>query len=116
VAWDQAIPHCQAVLRRRAPAVRQMKRFVSRGILTLSLVVVLLAATASTASADTTLNPTSADYGNRQVGTTSPAQAFTLRTFCGGSQSACLIFGTSFSPIIGVSGDFSQTNDCPRRR
>jgi hypothetical protein len=90
-----------------------MKRIVSRGILTLGLVVVLLAATASSASAATSLSPTSTDFGNREVGTTSPAQAFTLRTFCPSSSIGCLIFGTDFEPNIDVSGDFSQTNNCP---
>jgi hypothetical protein len=40
-----------------------MKRIGSRGFLTLSLVGVLLGATAATASAAVTLSPTSADFG-----------------------------------------------------
>jgi hypothetical protein len=58
-----------------------MKR-TTRVILTLSLAAILLGATASTASATRTLTPTSVDYGNRQVGTTSSAQAFTLKVRC----------------------------------
>jgi RTX calcium-binding nonapeptide repeat (4 copies) len=87
---------------------------MTRVILTLSLTAILLGATASTASATRTLSPTSVDYGNRQIGTTSPAQAFTLRVKC-----TRLIFTSAkclrdtFSPSISVSGDFTQTNDCP---
>jgi hypothetical protein len=100
-----------------------MKRtIVSRGILALSLTIALLAATASTASATRTLSPTSTDYGNRQVGTTSPAQAFTLRVRC-----TLVVFPTTkciedtFSPSIRItsgqfgltSSQFAQTNNCP---
>jgi hypothetical protein len=84
-------------------------------ILTLSLIALLLGATASTASATRTISPTSVDYGNRQVGTTSPAQAFTLRVKCLRvivPTSRCL--RDTFSPSITVSGDFTQTNNCPQ--
>jgi hypothetical protein len=98
------------------------RTILCRGILALSLTVVLLAATASTASATRTLSPTSTDYGNRQVGTTSPAQAFTLRVRC-----TLVIFPTTkciedtFSPSIRItsgqfgltSSQFAQTNNCP---
>jgi hypothetical protein len=98
-----------------------MKR-TTRVILTLCLTAVLLGATASTASATRTLTPTSVDYGNRQVGTTSSAQAFTLKVRC-----TLVIFPTTkcvkdtFSPSIsitvgqfGVTSDqFTQTNTCP---
>ena len=90
-----------------------MKR-TTRVILTLSLTGILLGATASTASATRTLSPTSVDYGNRQIGTSSPAQAFTLRVRC-----TLIIFPTTrciedtFSPTISTSGQFAQTNNCP---
>ena len=90
-----------------------MKR-TTRVILTLSLTAILLGATASTASATRTLSPTSVDYGNRQIGTSSPAQAFTLRVRC-----TLVIFPTTrciedtFSPSISTSGQFAQTNSCP---
>jgi hypothetical protein len=91
-----------------------MKRtIVSRGILTLGLTVVLLAATASTAGATVLLTPASADFGNRQVGTTSPAQAFTLRVRCTQIFGGGCFATDSFNPSISVSGDFSQTNNCP---
>jgi hypothetical protein len=87
----------------------------TRVILVLSLTAIFLGATASTASATRTLRPTSVDYGNRQVGTTSPAQAFTLRVRC-----TLIVFPTTkciedtFSPsIIITSGQFAQTNNCP---
>jgi hypothetical protein len=109
------------------------RRIVPGGILALSLAVVLLAATASTASADlstwycpplptppTTLEQipegclggptTSVDFGDRQLGTTSPAQGFALAVYCspGGGCNE-----TPLNPRISVSGDYAQTNDCP---
>jgi hypothetical protein len=101
---------------------------VPGGILALSLAVVLLAATACTASASRVLSPwycpppptpsttldqvalecldldaRSFDFDDRQVGTTSPAQRFALG-----------VYGTdTFTPSIGVSGDYAQRNDCP---
>jgi hypothetical protein len=90
-----------------------MKR-TTRVILPLSLTAILLGATASIASAPRTLTPTSVDYGNRQIGTSSPAQAFTLRVRC-----TLVIFPTTkclqdtFSPSISTSGQFPQTNNCP---
>jgi hypothetical protein len=98
-----------------------MKR-TTRVILAVSLTAILLGATASTADATRTLTPTSADYGNRQEGTTSPAQAFTLRVRC-----TLLVFPTTkcvqdtFSPSISITSgqfgvptnQFTQTNNCP---
>jgi hypothetical protein len=87
---------------------------MTRVILTLSLAAILLGATASTASATRTLSPTSVEYGNRQIGTSSPAQAFTLKVRC-----TLVIFPTTkclqdtFSPSISTSGQFAQTNNCP---
>ena len=87
-----------------------------------------LAATASTASADRGLNvwrcpppptpPTTLaeiqggclghhgpnfDFGDTQLGTTSPAQHFALGVFD----------NDSFNPRIRISGDYAQTNNCP---
>jgi hypothetical protein len=100
----------------------------------LALAVVGLAATASTASADQALGPWSCpppsapvtgvgtidqvpqecvdlsgsfDFGDRQVGTTSPAQRFGLGVYC---ISAC---NDTLNPRISVSGDYAQTNNCP---
>jgi hypothetical protein len=89
-----------------------MKRIVPRTVLTLSLTVVVLAATAGSSHATRTISPTSVEFGNRQVGTTSPAQAFTLRVRCTITLQGCNITDT-FSPSISVSGEFSQTNNCP---
>jgi hypothetical protein len=89
-----------------------MKRIVPRTVLTLSLTAVVLAATAGSAHATRTISPTSVEFGNRQVGTTSPAQAFTLRVRCTFTLQGCNIQDT-FNPNISVSGDFSQTNNCP---
>jgi hypothetical protein len=94
-----------------------MKRtVVPRGMLTLGLTVVIFAATASSAGAVVTLDPTSVDFGNRQVNTTSPAQAHTLNLRCNRFQNfnLCAITGPiSFSPDISVTGDFGVTDDCP---
>jgi hypothetical protein len=86
---------------------RPKRAIVPCGILTLSLAVVLLAATASTASATVTLAPTSFDFGDRQVGTTSPMGSFRLTVSCYGN--GC---PTTFAPSIAVSGDYAQTNNC----
>ena len=88
----------------------------ARGILALSIAVVLVAATGSIASAHIgvgmSLEPTaSVGFGDRRVGTTSPAQAFTLRVGCRRTESGCL--DRSRKPRISVPGDFAQTNDCP---
>jgi hypothetical protein len=98
----------------------------TRTIVALSLAVALLAATASSASADNLLvtctipsttppsNTFESDchgsarawhefnFGDRQVGTTSPAQRFAL-----------MAFDETFNPRIRVSGDNAETNDCP---
>jgi hypothetical protein len=98
-----------------------VKRTTVSGWMALSLTLVLLGATASSALAARTLNPGSVDFGNRQVGTSSPAQAHQLRVYCAGSEFICgLIFllGASdkFTPVISLTGtnpsDFSQTNNC----
>jgi hypothetical protein len=95
---------------------------MTRVILTLSVTAILVGAMASTASATRTLSPTSTDYGNRQVGTTGPAQAFMLRVRC-----TLVVFPTTrciedtFSPSIRItsgqfgltSDQFAQTNNCP---
>jgi hypothetical protein len=98
-------------------------------ILALSLAVVLLAATASTASAERVLSPWycpppptqtttvpqvdlecldigagTFDFDDRQVGTTSAAQRFTLGVWSAPD---------TFTPDISVSGDYAQTNNCP---
>jgi hypothetical protein len=93
----------------------------TRVILALSLAAIFLGATASAASATRTLTPTSTDYGNRQIGTPSPAQAFTLRVRC-----TLVVFPTTkclqdtFSPSISITvgqfvqtDQFVQTNNCP---
>jgi hypothetical protein len=94
-----------------------MKRtIIPRGILTLGLTVVIFATTASSAGAVVTLDPSSVDFGNRQVGTTSPPQAHTLNLRCNRFQgfNLCAITGpTSFSPDIATTGDFAATEDCP---
>ncbi len=108
---------------------RMKRRIVPGGILALSLAVVLLAATASTASAYKGLavwcaplptTPTTPGqlpggciggsglgrgfhFGARQVGTTSPAQGFALG----------VVRQTTPYPRISVSGDYAQTNNCP---
>jgi hypothetical protein len=105
------------------------RTIISRGILALSFAVVLLAATASSAGAVVTLDPTSVDFGNRQVGTTSPPQAHTLTLRCNtfqGMDLCALSAGGQlvaqegpeagfifYDPEISVTGDFAVTDDCP---
>ena len=48
------------------------------------------------------------DFGDRQLGTTSPAQGFALGVFDDGPYD-----NDSFNPTISVSGDYAQTNNCP---
>jgi hypothetical protein len=54
------------------------------------------------------LNPYNAgpsfDCGDRQLGTTSPAQGFALG-----------VSGETLTPRISVSGDYAQSNNCHRR-
>jgi hypothetical protein len=111
---------------------RTKRTIVPGGILALGLAAVLLGATASTAGAEGFLTPwycpptpsqsvteqqtyncnlgegafgfgTPFDFGNRQVGTTSPAQRFALLVYR----------PDTFDPSIRVSGDYAQTNNCP---
>jgi hypothetical protein len=114
---------------------RMKRRIVPGGILALSLAVVLIGATASTASADlfpdrdlflwcAPLPPTPVgcveghspgkevkpfDFGDRQVGTTSPAQGFELV-----ARQPVGVYddGDVLNPEISVSGDYAQTNNC----
>jgi hypothetical protein len=83
-------------------------------ILVLSLAVALMAAAASTASAHRaagrSLQPGSVGFGDRQVGTTSPAQALTLNVSCPLSNGCN---DRLLTPRISVSGDYAQTNNCP---
>ena len=100
---------------------RRKRTIVPRGILALSLAVVFLAATASTASAhklvstslETPLGmqPASVGFGDRQVGTTSPAAAFTFRVGCRPTVSGCE--AGSLNPRISVPNGYAQTNNCP---
>ena len=112
------------------------RRIVPGGILALSLAVVLMAATASTASAHRSLFPWCAplpatplppdgqipgggcldagprevfDFGDRQVGTTSPAQGFYTVVLRGDFKPG----DRHFDPRVSVSGDYTQTNNCP---
>jgi hypothetical protein len=105
------------------------RKIVPGGIFALSLAVGLLATTASTASADTDLDlwcaplPTASttleqildggclesigrrevfDFGDRRVGTTSPAQGFGLG----------VTINDTFNPRISLFGDYAQTNRC----
>ena len=102
---------------------RTKRAIVPSGVLTLSLAVVLFAAMAGTANAHRGV-PMSLDlaprvgsgdpsvgFGARQVGTTSPAQSFTLRVRCRPTVSGCE--AGSRNPKIRVPTDYAQTNDCP---
>ena len=104
----------------RVVAKGRSRTIVPRGILALSLTVALLAAAASTASAhklvqtslETSLGryPASVGFGERQVGTTSPAAAFTFRVGCRPTVSGCE--AGSLSPRISVPNGYAETDDC----
>jgi len=77
----------------------------------------LVAIPVTSASADRTLSPGSVDFGNREVGTTSPPQTHQLRVFCDAPPLVCFLIalagGDPFTPAVSVTGgDFAQTNDC----
>ena len=95
-------------------SARSKRTITPGGILALSLAVALMAATGSTASAhraaSRSLHPGSVGFGDRQVGTTSPAQALTLNVSCPLS-TGCN--DNLLEPKISVSGDYAQTNNCP---
>ena len=92
----------------------------TRTILALSLATALLAAAASTAAAhkevsthlETSLGmrPASVGFGDRQVGTTSPAAAFTFSVGCRPTVSGCE--AGSLNPRISVPNGYAQTNNC----
>lgn len=116
----------------------RMKRTIApRGVLALSLGVALLAATASTASADR-LTAASAARDVQVFPWHCPGQlafdcelAFTeqfsepgqgrtfdfgnrqVRTTSPAQRFALLVYDGPFDPSISVSGDYAQTNDCP---
>jgi hypothetical protein len=85
-------------------SARTTRTVVPGGILALSLAVVLMGATASTASATTTLNLTSVDFGDHKIGATSSARRILLEA------------NDTFNPRISVSGDYAQTNNCAASR
>ncbi|HSJ18017.1 MAG TPA: hypothetical protein VK920_07980, partial [Solirubrobacterales bacterium] len=110
------------------------RRIVPGGILALSLAVVLLAATASTASAEVVLTPWYCPPPSTPPTTVEqiPATCINPATHPGvprgsfefgdrqfGTTStaqrlALAVLGNdSFNPRISVSGDYAQTNDCP---
>jgi hypothetical protein len=112
---------------------RMKRRIVPGGILALSLAVVLLAATASTASAERVLGtwncpppstpPTTLEqipegcFSVPSAATPSDQRSFDFgydRIGTSTSQRFALgVSGEAFNPRIGVSGDYAQTNNCP---
>jgi hypothetical protein len=90
-----------------------LKRIGRRSALLVAIAAVSVLGMAGSASAASTLTPTDFDFGNQTVGTTSGTQNFALDV---GQQ----CFGPPFpfcipdflSPVISVTGPFTQTNDC----
>jgi hypothetical protein len=109
------------------------RRIVPGGILALSLAVVLMAATASTASAERVLAPWNCPppstppttfgqvegclLGVNANGTLNIQRSFDFgynRIGTSTSQRFALgVSGDTFNPRIGVSGEYAQTNNCP---
>jgi hypothetical protein len=54
------------------------------------------------------------DFGDRRVGTTSPAQRFALVIEGNDFPTGDPEIPQTFTPSISVSGDYAQTNNCPR--
>src|SRR5690349_3244854 len=69
----------------------------------------------ASASAETTVSPTSLDFGSLPVGTQSATQVVTLTQSCDVGNIPCLtgIVGQAFSPVIGATSGFVPTSACP---
>jgi hypothetical protein len=100
-----------------------MKRTViARVIPAMGMSVAVLVMMAGTAGATKTLTPASVDFGDRQVGTASVAQQFTLNVRCSAwlpevppfIPGVCVL-PDPFLPVISLDppGEFTETNDCP---
>ena len=108
------------------------RRIVPGGILALSLAVVLMAATASTASAERVLAPWNCPPPSTPPTTFGQVEGCLLGVNANGTLNissfdfgynrigtstsrrfALGVSGDTFNPSIGVSGDYAQTNNCP---
>jgi hypothetical protein len=73
-------------------------------------VLAVLAFWVPAAGADRAAAPESLDFGSQLVQSTGAPRTVTLSVTCS-SQPTCLT--DSLAPLVSVSGDFSQANDCP---
>ena len=94
-----------------------MKRTTVSAWMASGLIVVLLGATASSALAARSIDPASVDFGNTQVGTTSPSQTHSLRVYCDAPILVCALItlaggADTFTPNVSTTGEFLQTNSC----
>src|SRR5688572_23599295 len=86
---------------------------VRRGLIILAASAAVLLPAAS-ASADRFLTPASHDFGQLALGATSAPKDFTLRVICRtDTLGNCMSFDPTL-PDVSVTGDFSQTNTCPK--
>ena len=86
-----------------------------RGIVSV-LAIALLGIAPSTAGAAGALSPSTHDFGEQSVGTTSAPSNFTLTNFCILQDSVNPTFCAAYNPVdpaVTSTGDFAQTNDCP---
>jgi hypothetical protein len=84
-----------------------------RIVLLAAFMAAMTASIPATASASELAAPTSLDLGSVDVGTTTAAKTTTLTHNCDGVVPPLCLVGMSFTPTIGITGDFAQTNDCP---
>jgi hypothetical protein len=108
---------CRGAPRRRELTNDQGKGTVLRRTICLSALSLALASTAlvpATAGA-ATASPTSLDFGNTPVGTTSPPKPVTLTQSCTDLNCVMGVVSDPFGPSISASPapSFTQTNDCP---
>ena len=74
-----------------------------------------IAAVPASASADTTVSPSSIDFGSVPVGAQSAEQVVTLTESCGALDLNCLngLLPEQFAPVLSVTPGFTQTSGCP---
>jgi hypothetical protein len=67
----------------------------------------------ASASAGTTVSPPNLDFGSVPVGTQSPSLPVTLTETCTSLTCVVSLIPDQFSPVIGATSGFTQTNACP---
>lgn len=94
--------------------MRIMPRVI-RMLLLAGTISAAIAAVPVSASADTTVSPSSLDFGTVPVGTQSATQVVTLTESCGLLEVNCLngLLPEQFAPVLSTTPGFTQTSACP---